>query len=236
MQKERDYEDAEFSQAWRKIVANKGNPVPMDLKGKTQEQAINYANNCLRFLNDAKEKQTTTANNDKYWDAAATWWETRVEAINAYAKRAPTVPMPHLSQRYQPYPEGLPKYRRALGPLPVPKNSTAIRPLTPAPLETSYRGTAWTTAPLSTERTPQMAEDLFPLGTHLLVPRRKLSISKDTQCVPPPPSSPSYSEMTGDNDVVWGPNEEENKLKSPPVTPPPSPSDCNFSLGKVEDD
>lgn len=176
----RDFSDEALNDAWRKLVGKSGNPVPNweseQLVNATKEQLEKYATSCERFLTIARDKAAdTNLNSDLYWTAASYWWETRIEAIQARASRAQAVPLPRWrerGQRFEPYIAG-------------PPGCTAKK--------TGWMGQ--TTMPSSSTVKPKPS---------LPTPRQPLATSYDGEswAINPKPTSPTYSQLTKDEDVI----------------------------------
>lgn len=218
-----NFDDNLYFESWRKIVGKRGDPTPEDLKGKCKEQLEDYASNCQRFLDNAiLQANDPEKNKDRYWTAAVEWWRMRIEAISTAASRAQTVPLPRFREHrdsFTPYPSfSARKTARTTS----PPTLTAIRPLpTPVPLETSYLGKSWTTAPQERALSPPLSSS--PTSKKLLT--EKASTEKVCRL-----GSPTYSDLTSNAEVLNKELLKENKL---PPTPPPSPSDANFSVGEL---
>lgn len=205
-EKGRDFSNEKLSDAWRRIVEKKGSPVPEAVSDpkKTKEQLLAYAKNCTTYLEHATESASDPArNSDQYWDAAALWWQTRIDALNAAAARRRAVPCPQLPHMRAP--SNLKRTQSASClPIPLPTKKPNLYeelmehrwgdpiealPLEEHILETSYAGKAWTTDPTASigpgqpSYPPNQDSDPpAPLPT---------SLENSPKCQPTPSSKPS---------------------------------------------
>lgn len=97
----RDYSDEAFNTAWTKLVGQRGSPVPsakpgeIPLEQQGKEQLERYLNNCLPYLERAKENALDPQKNgDQYWSAAVLWWEERIAYLQMRVRKAKSVPLP----------------------------------------------------------------------------------------------------------------------------------------------
>lgn len=246
MSQKRDFSDDRLNEAWQKIVAKKGSPVPRGTKElpfeeMTREQLESYQNNCTRFLDYAEKMiQDPDKNNDGYWNAAALWWEMRIESIANRARRARSAPLPN--------------WQRASTPVSRPNWDHSPFNATPLEQPDEQPKTSSPTASINVTSSPWGATKNSAIRPLFPTPGEKRKRSETTECLKDPsptqksrisstsvegPRSPDYSELTSKEDVynqdcIESEEEAAAKAKLVAYTPPPSPSDEKFVFNENE--
>lgn len=201
----RDFQDDQWNEAWKKVVAYMGNPTVFRREPTTKEGWDREASFCQRKIDENKAKDSE----DYFYPALTLWWETHQEVALMRATKSQSVPLPRWKEstmptrgvRYEPYGETSPSSRPPSSLYETLTKNSPIRPMpkpTPTkrtPLATAYDGESWDTQPTTR----------------------------------PAPGSPTYSQLTSTEEVANQALLAENKLPTPPPSPPASPSDQSFT-------